>query len=320
LKILIVGKIASITHWLEDCAAAWRADGHEVTIAATRNPAVHPSIEAVLLSERLGAPLAAGIARRARRMAPDLMVAIGAYHIPTPVLERLAGLPGRCPLVGWVGDLFSTGAGRAAELLDAVAYTDSGLVALHAGQGFAAPAAYLPHAVNPHGSVGLTPRDPRRPRLAFVANPTGHRRRTVAQIAWPISLYGPGWAAAPGTRHDVHAGRVRPGAVPAIYAAHLAALNIRNELNVLAGLNQRNFDPYLSGTPVLSDAQGDLERCFEPGREVLTYRDAGELNDAYSALRADPARAAAVGAAGLKRVLADHTYARRLESLASMAR
>jgi len=57
LKILIVGKVASVTHWLEDCAAAWRAEGHEVRVAATRNPGVHSSIEALLLSERLGATL-----------------------------------------------------------------------------------------------------------------------------------------------------------------------------------------------------------------------------------------------------------------------
>jgi spore maturation protein CgeB len=319
LKILIVGKVASVTHWLEDCAAAWRAEGHEVRIAAARNPGVHSSIEALLLSERLGAPLAAGIARQARRRAPDLMVAIGAYHIPTVVLERLAALPGRCPILGWVGDLFSPGAARAAELLDAVAYTDSGLLALHAELGFAASAAWLPHAVNPHAAAGGAPLGPRRPRLAFVANPTKHRRDVVGQIDWPISLYGPGWTAAPGARHHLHARRVRPGAVPAIYAGHLAALNIRNELNVLAGLNQRNFDPCLSGTPVLSDAQGDLERCFEPGREVLVWRDARELNEAYEALRADPERAAAIGAAGRRRVLAEHTYARRLESLAAMA-
>jgi spore maturation protein CgeB len=318
LKILIVGKVASVTHWLEDCAAAWRAEGHEVVVAATRNPALHASVEALFLSERLGAPLAAGIARRARRLGPDLMVAIGAYHIPAAILEHLAALPGRCPMIGWVGDLFSPQAERAARLLEAVAYTDSGLMALHASLGFAARSAWLPHAVNPHAGRGLAPRRPRRPKLAFVANPTDHRREVVAQIAWPISLYGPGWTASPGVRHDVHAHRVPASAVPAIYAAHLAALNIRNELNVLSGLNQRNFDPYLSGTPVLGDAQGDLERCFEPGREVLVYRDAGELNDIYGKLRADPASAAMIGAAGRKRVLAEHTYARRLASLVAM--
>lgn len=318
MKLLIVGKVASITHWLEDCAAAWRDEGHEVAVAATRNPALHASIEALLLSERLGAPLAAGIVRQARRLAPNLIVAVGAYHIPTLVLERLADLPGRCPMVGWVGDLFSLAAERAAGRLDAVAYTDSGLLALHERLGLACPAAWLPHAVNPRAGRGVGSHGSRRPRLAFVANPTEQRRRVVAEITWPVSLYGPGWTTACGAHHDVHARRVRPSAVPAIYAAHLAALNIKNEHNVLTGLNQRSFEPYLSGTPVLSDAQGDLERCFEPGREVLVWRDSGELNDAYGALRADPAVAAVIGAAGRKRVLAEHTYARRLETLASM--
>jgi hypothetical protein len=32
LRLLVVGKIASVTHWLEECATAWRAEGHEVAV------------------------------------------------------------------------------------------------------------------------------------------------------------------------------------------------------------------------------------------------------------------------------------------------
>ncbi|MGI8841836.1 MAG: glycosyltransferase family protein, partial [Caulobacteraceae bacterium] len=319
LKILIVGKLGSITHWLEDCAAAWRADGHEVRVAASRDPRVHPVIETVLLDERLGAPVAAAIARRARRFAPDLIAAIGAYHVPAPVLERLFALPGRPPLVGWVGDLFSPDAARLAALLDAVAYTDSGLVALHQRLGFAAPAWFLPHAVNPRGAAA--PRRPsaaRRDRLVFIANPTDHRRRIVSQIASPIDLYGRGWTPVATVDHHIAARRVPANALRGLYGRHLAALNIRNEHHVLAGLNQRNFDPYLASTPVITDDQGDLARCFDPEREVLVYRDVGELNDLYARLRADPGWAARIGALGRRRVLADHTYARRLAAIAAL--
>ena len=315
MKILIVGKRASVTHWLEDCAAAWRAEGHEVRIATTRDPRLHPSIEALLLARRLGAPMAAAIAGRARRFSPDLIVAIGAYHIPILVLEHLAASPVRPPIVGWVGDLFSEDAAPAARLLDAVAYTDSGLMALHGALGFAPTARFLPHAVNPHAKSRATGSAERQDRLVFIANPTDHRRDVVGQITSPISLYGPGWAAFPGVNHQIVARRVAPADLQALYGRHLAALNIRNEHNVLAGLNQRNFDPYLAGTPVVTDDQGDLGRCFEIGREVLAYRDVAELNDIHARLRGEPGHAARVGRAGRVRVLADHTYARRLEAL-----
>lgn len=315
MKILVVGKRASITHWLEDCAAAWRADGHEVRVAATRDPRLHASIEAVLLAKRLGAPLAAAIARRARRFSPDLIVAIGAYHIPLAVLEHLADAPGRAPIVGWVGDVFSRAAAPAAALLDAVAYTDSGLMALHDASGFTAPARFLPHAVNPHMARRGAELAGRQARLVFVANPTDHRRDVVAQITSPISLYGLGWIAFPGCDHRIVARRVAPEDLQSLYGRHLAALNIRNEHNVLAGLNQRNFAPYLTGTPVVSDDQEDLERCFEPEREVLVWRDAVELNDIHARLRAEPALAARIGEMGRARVLSQHTYAHRLRGL-----
>ncbi len=315
LKILIVGKRASVTGWLEDCAAAWRAEGHEVGVAATRDPRLHASIEALLLDRRFGAPLASVIARQARRFSPDIIVAIGAYHIPAPVLDHLVGLPGRPPIVGWVGDLFAKGAGPAARRLDAVAYTDSGLVALHQGLAFETTAFYLPHAVNPHPARPASPPPVRENRLVFVANPTDHRRRVVAQIADPISIYGPGWTPVPGVDHQIVGRRVARGNLPAIYGRHLAALNIRNEHNVLAGLNQRSFDPYLAETPVVSDDQKDLALCFEVGREVLVYRDVAGLNDIHARLRRDPGQAAEIGRRGRERVLAEHTYARRLERL-----
>lgn len=315
MKVLLVGKRASVTHWLEDCAAAWRADGHDLRVEASRDPRVHPAIETVLLDPRLGAPLAAGIARRARRFAPDLIVAVGAYHVPAPVLERLAGLPGRPPLVGWVGDLFCPEAARLAALFDTVAYTDSGLVALHERLGFAAPAKFLPHAINPYAATPDLGSAARRDRLVFVANPTRHRRQIVARISSPIALYGRGWTRLSKVDHQIVARRVPPGELQGLYGRHLAALNIRNEHNVVCGLNQRNFDPYLTWTPVVTDDQGDLARCFEPGREVLVYRDVSELNDIHARLRREPGYAADIGRAGRARVLEHHTYGRRLETL-----
>ncbi|MGE0417939.1 MAG: glycosyltransferase, partial [Acetobacteraceae bacterium] len=88
---------------------------------------------------------------------------------------------------------------------------------------------------------------------------------------------------------------------------------------VINGLNQRHFAPYILGTPVITDAQPDIPHCFEPGTEMLVYEDAANLNDLYAALRRDPARAAIVGEAGRRRVLAHHTYAHRLDTIAGLA-
>lgn len=317
MRILVIGKVASVTHWLEDCVAAWRAEGHRVRVAASRNPALPLAIETLLLSASAGAPSARRIAAGARAFSPDLIVVIGAYHAPPVILEHLAAWPARPPVLGWVGDRFDATAAGSAALLDAVLYTDRGLLARHDQFAFGGRAYYLPHAANPFANSPAGPR--REGRMVFIGNPTDHRRAVVRGLRAPIALYGPGWTKNPGVAHQIVARRIGPHKVRRLYQRHLAALNIPNEINVMTGLNQRNFDPCLAGAPVVAEHQADLEACFEPGREVLVFRDVDELNAIHDRLLADPAEAARIGEAGRSRVLADHTYGRRLEAMMALA-
>jgi spore maturation protein CgeB len=179
--------------------------------------------------------------------------------------------------------------------------------------GFRARALFLPHAADPAGAWPAA--GERRRRMVFVANPTPHRRVVVAAVREPLALYGPAWSAADGAHHEVRARRLPAGALRGLYAGHLAALNIRNELNVLTGLNQRNFDPCLAGAALLTDDQPDLPLCFEPGGEVAVWREPQELNELYAQVLADPGWALALGERGRRRTLADHTYAARLGAL-----
>ena len=98
----------------------------------------------------------------------------------------------------------------------------------------------------------------------------------------------------------------------------MGVLNVRHSHNVINGLNQRHFAPYIQGTAVVTDPQSDVGFCFETGSEILVYQDTDELNDLYAALRRDPAGARAIGLAGQRRVLACHTYAHRLDTIARL--
>jgi spore maturation protein CgeB len=307
VKIFLIGKTGSINHWLEDAVTAFRGDWHQIKVGAVRRAWLNAGLESAMAE-----PLAASMAGTAARFAPDLILSIGGFHAPTPFLERLAALPGRPPLAGWVGDLFDGSARRAAELYDLVAYTDSALMARHGELGFPSRTMFLPHAAKPGPAP---PPAERVRRMVFVANATPGRRVIVGSTTAPLSVFGPGWTVGATGGHDVHPGRVAHQRVAGLYAGHLASLNIRNEFNVLNGLNQRSFDPYLSATPVVTDDQADLERCFEPGEEVLVYRDADQLNGLYDRLLRDPAEAARIGEAGRRRVLAEHGFAHRLAAL-----
>lgn len=302
MRLLLLGKRASVTGWLEEATAAFRADGHEVAVGIVRNPWIAAPLEGALMGV-----IGDRITAQARRLRPDLILAIGGFHVPLPILERLAAWKERPPLAAWVGDIFGIGAGRLAALYDLVAYTDTGLYTRHREMGFRPTALFAPHAVDAKTPV---PSAERRNRMVFVANPTPGRLATIKAIESPVTLFGPGWPrAAP---HKVHARRVTPRALPAIYARHLASLNVRNELNVLNGLNQRHFQPCLAGTPLVSDALPDLNLSFEPGREVFVWRGPEELNAIHERILANPEEAQRVGETARRRVLAEHTYGVRL--------
>jgi len=308
VKLFLLGRRHSVNHWLEDAAVAFAAAGHAVAVGHVRRPPIPAGVERALAGQ-----IGEALARRIRRFRPDLILCIGGFHAPAAVLAPITALADRAPLIGWVGDRFDEAARRVADLYDAVGFTDSALVERHRALGFRASSQFLPHAADP--SAALSEVGERKHRMVFIANPTPHRRAVVATVREPLALYGPAWSAADGGHHEVHARRLPASALPALYAGHMAALNIRNEVNVLAGLNQRNFDPCLAGAAVLTDDQPDLPLCFDPGVEVAVWRDAEELNALYARVLAEPDWAASLGERGRRRVLADHTYAARLHTL-----
>ena len=306
MKLFLLGRRGGVTHWLEEAASAFRDAGHDVRLGVVRDPRLHPALQ-----RALAAPIVDRIAARARAFRPDLILAIGGYHVPVALLEQLAAMPDRPPMAAWVGDNFAAEARTLAAFYDLAAYPDTGLERRHAELGFAAPALFAPHAVDPRFTA---PPTQRTLRMVFVANPTPGRRAVVAAIRRPVAIYGPGWAGM--NSHEIHAGRLAAKALPGVYARHLASLNVRNEFNVLTGLNQRNFQPYLTATPLVTDDQDDLPLCFQPGAEAFVWRSADELNEIYGRLLAEPDEARRVGEAGRARVLADHTFDRRLELIA----
>ena len=91
-------------------------------------------------------------------------------------------------------------------------------------------------------------------------------------------------------------------------------------LQMKGAVNQRVFDVPACRAFVLTDERRQLERLFEPGREVAVYHGAEELAELAARYLADPEARQAMAAAGHKRVLAEHTYPRRLETLFAVMR
>lgn len=77
----------------------------------------------------------------------------------------------------------------------------------------------------------------------------------------------------------------------------------------------RVFEALACGTPLVSAPWEDAEGLFCPNEDYLLARDGAEMERHLRLLLNDPARADALAASGLARILARHTCAHRIDEL-----
>jgi hypothetical protein len=117
--------------------------------------------------------------------------------------------------------------------------------------------------------------------------------------------------------------RLRPYLRPALFGlemyrafgAHAVTLNMHIDTAGAEGGNLRTFEAPGTGSCLLTDGRGDIEDIFVDGTEVVTYATPEECAERAAWLLAHPAEARAIGLAGQRRALRDHTYRNRAEEL-----
>jgi spore maturation protein CgeB len=124
-------------------------------------------------------------------------------------------------------------------------------------------------------------------------------------------LGGSGWADKPVSDNVRLAGHVGVRDHNAFNATPLAVLNVSRESMAETGYSPatRVFEAAGAGACLITDAWEGVEMFLEPGSEVLVARDGRDVLDCLQALTRE--RAAEIGAAACRRVLASHTYDRR---------
>lgn len=107
---------------------------------------------------------------------------------------------------------------------------------------------------------------------------------------------------------------VPPSGHPAFYAASRWALNVTRADMVRAGWSPsvRLFEAGACGVPVVSDPWKGLDGLFVPGEEIVLAQEAA---DVLAVLREGPERRDRVARAVRRRVLAEHSSARRAREL-----
>lgn len=83
-------------------------------------------------------------------------------------------------------------------------------------------------------------------------------------------------------------------------------------------LKGRDFEVPMSGGLYLTEHCEELERFFEIGKEVVTYKGVEDLVTKVRWLLANPAEAAAIRQAGHRRARSEHTWEMRFEKVLSM--
>lgn len=165
---------------------------------------------------------------------------------------------------------------------------------------------------------------PREPRfecdLAFLGNRLPDRERRVDEfflrcarsMPWRrFLLGGSGWEGKPMPANVTWIGHVPTAGHNALNATALSVLNVSRDSMARFGFSPatRVFEAAGAGACLITDAWEGLDLFLEPGREVLVADSGDEVADHLRSLT--PERAHEIGQAARRRVLAEHTYARR---------
>jgi spore maturation protein CgeB len=160
--------------------------------------------------------------------------------------------------------------------------------------------------------------------LAFLGNRLPDRELRVEEFflaaaaaapARSFVLGGSGWEMRALPSNVRLLGHVGTAEHNAFNSTPLAVLNVTRDSMVANGWSPatRVFEAAGAGACLITDAWPGIELFLEPGREVLVAENGDEVARHLEEL--DSARARAIGAAALERVLREHTYTRRAEQV-----
>ncbi|MBI2104120.1 MAG: glycosyltransferase [Candidatus Omnitrophica bacterium] len=350
MRVLLIGSVprrfgTQNFRWFAYTACALRRLGHTVIPSADRESwassrAVGRRLAGVRGASRVVAGYEQARRRRrdrqlvalARRTRPDLVLVLKGDTLPEEVLAQVKRLA-RGPLVTWwVDDPWrSPGFLGSFALFDHVFAFDRSYLPRLAALG-ARQVHFLPCACDE------TVYRPRRLRawqrrrfgcdVAFVAwyfPERGPIIRALIDGGLKVGIWGGDWDRPEARRVLNGAGVLRGPAVndrvaATIYNASAMGLNVHQEQSRLGGLNTRTFELLASGVFELVDRVGGIEEFLEPGDEVVCY---GSPEDACRLARwylHEPGERARIAARGRARVLEEHTYVRRMQTLCALAR
>ncbi|MFT3772775.1 MAG: glycosyltransferase [Minicystis sp.] len=181
-------------------------------------------------------------------------------------------------------------------------------------------AAAIYNALDPDTHFAAPPEPRYQADLSLLANRLPDREARIEAFFFAAAralpdrrfiLGGAGWDGAALPPNVRWIGHVPTADHNAFNTSARAVLNVARDSMARAGFSPatRVFEAAGAGACLITDAWEGVELFLAPGREILVARDGGEVAALLAELTEERARA--IGKAAQKRVLADHTYARR---------
>jgi spore maturation protein CgeB len=136
----------------------------------------------------------------------------------------------------------------------------------------------------------------------------------------PLLAGDPGWhELLPAADWDYHPELNYYDQLPTFYPATRINFNCTSQ-QMKGAVNQRVFDVPVCGGFLLTDHRRQMENLFEPGREIVCYAEPDEIPDLIRRYLSRDKDRQRIVAAARRRILAEHTYDLRLESLVGIMR
>jgi spore maturation protein CgeB len=210
---------------------------------------------------------------------------------------------------------------RALRKIDLVATYGGGDPVVHSYLAMgAARCVPIYNGLDPETHHPVTPVDRFRSDLAFLGNRLPDREQRVEAFflepaerlaSHAFLIGGAGWDDKPMPRNVSWVGHVGTRDHNAFNVTPKAVLNISRDSMANNGFSPatRVFEAAGAGACLISDAWPGIELFLTPEKEILVARDGQDVVDILTAT--SPGKAIEIGAAALRRVLADHTYTQR---------
>jgi spore maturation protein CgeB len=210
---------------------------------------------------------------------------------------------------------------RALPSLDMVLTYGGGPPVIDAYEGFGARRCVpVYNALDPTTHHPVQPDPAFAADLAFLGNRLPDREARVEEFFLRAAetlperrflIGGNGWESKAMPANVRHLGHVYTHQHNAFNCTPLAVLNVARDSMADVGFSPatRVFEAAGAAACLITDAWEGIDLFLEPDAEVLVARDGQDVADHVAALTPDRART--IGEAALKRILAEHTYARR---------